>query len=95
MTKSILQIEAITEEELTNKILNGVKKILKNSEHEEVSEVLLDRREAAKILSVSLVTLWDWTRKDIIPSYRIGNQVRYKRSEIFVSLKKANNFKNQ
>jgi excisionase family DNA binding protein len=60
-----------------------------------VSEVLLDRREAAKILSVSLVTLWDWTRKDIIPSYRIGNQVRYKRSEIFVSLKKANNFKNQ
>lgn len=53
---------------------------------------LLTRDETAKMLSVSLVTLWDWTRKDLIPAYRIGNKVRYKKSEVLEALQKMNKF---
>ncbi|MEZ4853080.1 helix-turn-helix domain-containing protein [Flavobacterium sp.] len=53
---------------------------------------LLSREETAKLLSVSLVTLWDWTKKDIIPAYRIGYKVRYKKGEVLQALKKMNNF---
>ena len=55
-------------------------------------DTLLTREETAKLLSVSLVTLWDWTKKDIIPAYRIGNKVRYKKSEVFKSLNQKNQF---
>ena len=41
----------------------------------EQTDQLLTREETAKLLSVSLVTLWDWTKKDIIPAYRIGNKI--------------------
>ena len=50
------------------------------------------RKEAAKMLSVSLVTLFDWNRKNILQSYRIGNLVRYKKSDVFQALIKKNKF---
>ena len=56
------------------------------------NDILLTREETAKLLSVSLVTLWDWTRKDIIPAYRIGNKIRYKKSEVLNALQQSNNF---
>lgn len=43
---------------------------------------LLTRHETADLLRVSLVTLNDWTNKGILLSYRLGNRVYYKRSEI-------------
>ena len=58
----------------------------------EQTDQLLTREETAKLLSVSLVTLWDWTKKDIIPAYRIGNKVRYKKSEVLKSLNQKNQF---
>jgi excisionase family DNA binding protein len=98
MTKSVLQIQETTAEDFTNEILLGVKTMLEsfaNSTQGKEANVLLTREEAAKMLSVSLVTLWDWTRKDLIPAYRIGNRVRYKKNEVLESLNKMNNFKNQ
>ena len=44
------------------------------------------RKEAAKILSVSLVTLNQWTKEGIIVGYRISSRVRYKKAEILNSL---------
>lgn len=32
------------------------------------------------------------TKKDIIPAYRIGNKIRYKKREVFESLQKRNRF---
>ena len=40
------------------------------------------RKEAAKILKVSLVTISDWNKKRILNPYRLGNLIRYKRSEL-------------
>ena len=43
---------------------------------------LISRSEIAKELSVSLVTIDQWCKKGILKRYRIGNLVRFKRSEI-------------
>jgi len=98
MTKQIVQIENANANEFKNEILAGVLKIiqdhatsLQQSEH----DVLLSREETAKLLSVSLVTLWDWTKKDVLPAYRIGYKVRYKKNEVIEALKKMNRFKDK
>jgi excisionase family DNA binding protein len=57
------------------------------------SEEYLTREETAKILKCSLPTLWDWTKKDLLQSYRIGNKVRYLRSEVMSSPKAIDNGK--
>lgn len=93
MTKQILQIENTNTIDFKNEILNGVSDVLKdfaNNLQNNDNETLLTREETAKLLSVSLVTLWDWTKKDIVPAYRIGNKVRYKKSEVLNALQQMN-----
>jgi excisionase family DNA binding protein len=95
MTKQIVQIENASAIEFKNEILAGVLKIIKDhatSLQQDDKDLLLSRQETANLLSVSLVTLWDWTRKDVLPAYRIGYKVRYKKSEVIQSLKKMNKF---
>lgn len=95
MTKQILQIENTNTTDFKNEILNGVTDVLKSfatNLQSQDNDILLTREETAKLLSVSLVTLWDWTRKDIIPAYRIGNKIRYKKSEVLNALHQSNNF---
>lgn len=95
MTKQILQIESTNSTDFQKEMLIGIDEVLKRFtdkfqllNHDE----LLNREATSKLLSVSLVTLWDWTRKDIIPAYRIGNKVRYKKSEVLSALQKMNKF---
>jgi excisionase family DNA binding protein len=95
MTKSILQIEDTTAVDFTNEILEGVKNVFQsfaNTTQSNDANKLLTREETAEMLSISLTTLWDYTRKDIIPAYRIGNKVRYKKNEVLEALKKHNKF---
>ncbi|OYU83487.1 MAG: DNA-binding protein [Flavobacterium sp. BFFFF2] len=97
MTKQILQIENTNTEDFKNEILTGVSDVLKgfaNSLQNNEQDILQTREETAKLLSISLVTLWEWTRKDIIPAYRIGNKVRYKKTEVLNALQQMNRFKN-
>ena len=47
---------------------------------------LLSRKEAARLLGVSLPTILDWTKTGKITGYRIASRVRYKRAEIENSL---------
>jgi excisionase family DNA binding protein len=54
------------------------------------AEEFLTRDETAKILKCSTVSLWDWTNKGLLQSYRIGNKVRYKRNEVMSSPKAIN-----
>lgn len=91
---NVLQLENTNALDFKNEILEGVKNVLigfANSLQQE-NDQLLTRDETAKMLSISLVTLWDWTRKDIIPAYRIGNKIRYKKSEVLKSLVQKNQF---
>nr|WP_319624890.1 helix-turn-helix domain-containing protein [Flavobacterium sp. Fl-318] len=92
---NVLQLENTNAQDFKNEILalmeNVLNRFSSNLQNPD-NEKLLTREETAKMLSVSLVTLWDWTRKDLIPAYRIGNKVRYKKSEVFEALQKMNKF---
>ncbi len=95
MGKEILQLENTNANDFKNEIvkdvtnaLKGYAETLRNPDNDR----LLTRQETADLLSISLVSLWDWTRKDLIPAYRIGNKVRYKKSEILQSLQQMNKF---
>ncbi|GAA4762897.1 MULTISPECIES: helix-turn-helix domain-containing protein [Flavobacterium] len=95
MAKEILQIENINATDFKNEIVKDVTQALKGyatTLQNPDNEILLTREETAKMLSVSLVTLWDWTKKDIIPAYRIGNKVRYKKAEVLTALQQMNKF---
>jgi excisionase family DNA binding protein len=91
---NILQLENTNALDFKNEIVKDVVAALKGfaNTSQPDDEKLLTREETAKILLVSLVTLWDWTRKDFIPAYRIGNKVRYKKSEVLEALQKMNKF---
>lgn len=94
MSKQIIQIENTNADDFKNEIINGVITALKSFEGQSQNndEIFLSREEAAKLLSISLVTLWDLTRKDKIPAFRIGNKVRYKKSDVLNALTQKNQF---
>ena len=49
------------------------------------------RKQVGEILSISLVTVDDWTRRNLLTAYRISNKKRYKLSEVENALTKINN----
>jgi excisionase family DNA binding protein len=50
---------------------------------------LLTRQEVAKMLGVTLTTLFHWNNKGILPTIKIGNKVRYRHSDIEKLLNKS------
>ncbi len=84
--KQTLQIENTNSEDFKNEIINGVVEQMKNLAHnftaKAENEILLTREETAKLLSISLVSLWSLTKENKLPVYHIGKSVRYKQSEI-------------
>jgi excisionase family DNA binding protein len=98
MAKEILQLENINANDFKREIVKDVTDALKdfaNSMQSNDNDKLLSRQETADLLGVSLVTIWDYTRKDIIPAYRIGSKVRYKKQEVLLALQQMNKFKNK
>ena len=89
LENNITQVHGVTPQQLRDNLLNGFKTELKelvlNFQPTKQPEYLT-RKEVAEILKVSLVTLSDWNKKGIIKPYRLGNLIRYKRSEIEESL---------
>ncbi|SHM26533.1 DNA binding domain-containing protein, excisionase family [Chitinophaga jiangningensis] len=61
----------------------------------DTKEELITRKEAAKLLGISLPTLLDFTKTGKITGYRIGTRVRYKRRELIESLKQIQAAKSQ
>jgi excisionase family DNA binding protein len=60
--------------------------LLTNIKEVKLPTELLTRKEAAKLLGVSLPTLSDWTNTGKIIGYRIASRVRYKSNELENSL---------
>lgn len=92
---NVLQLENVNAQDFKNEILSEIKNIFSgfaNTLQTNDADKLLTREETAKMLSISLVTLWDWTNKDILQAYRIGKKIRYKKSEVLEALQKRNNF---
>ena len=49
----------------------------------------ITRKEVAKLLKVTLPTLHDWTKQGWVQSYKIGNRVLYKQSEVESSVEQV------
>ena len=85
----------VTKEDLTNTIASVLKEQLKvlSVVEQDAKTEYLTRKEVAKLLGVSLPTLNDWSKKGVIPSYRIETRVRYKKEEVLSCLKEVHTIK--
>lgn len=93
MVKRITQVDHYSEDELIEAFLNGVDKKLEEFEKKfqpKEPTIWLTKKEVANILSVSLVTVDDWSKKNILSPFRIGNRIRFDRKEVEKSLTKIN-----
>lgn len=78
-----LYLEQITLEELADKTAEKVLEKLRSFVPKpETPDSYLTRKEASKRLKVSLPTLAFYCQKGLLPSYRIGSNIRFKQSEI-------------
>lgn len=85
MKNQITQLHNVTPDEFEARILSGVKKQLeKFSEKFTLKEPTdwITRKETSEILGVSLPTIHDWCKKNILTPYKIGNRVRFRRKDI-------------
>jgi excisionase family DNA binding protein len=85
MNKNITQVHGVTPEQLKAEILEGfrleIQELSKNFTPKEPT-VWITRKDASELLGVSLVTIHNWTKDRIIIAYKIGNRVRFKRSDL-------------
>lgn len=80
-------IKRVIEEVVENKISK-----LSPPKHQNPN-VLLSRKETAKLLCVSLPTLNEWTKTGIVKAHRIGNRVLYKEQEVLDALNEVRSLK--
>ena len=72
--------------EISNEILDRITPLIQSVNKPTPSTELLTRKEASRLLGISLPTLLDWTKTGKVTGYRIASRVRYKRSELENSL---------
>lgn len=79
----ILQLSKEDLKEFANQILLGAKSIaMLEAEAAATSDQLLSIDEAAKLLSVSKMTLYRWDQNGILKKVEIGGKRRYRKSDI-------------
>jgi excisionase family DNA binding protein len=99
MKKRTVQIESISAEELSADIVSKillnyrliplvVEKDLETKEEEKSDEEFITIKKTCEIFKITKPTLNRWRKNGIVTDYRIGNGVRFKKSEILESLKK-------
>jgi hypothetical protein len=91
MKSKQLQIDNTNAEEFTEHILTGFDTKLKKyfnqiAPSSKDEEELLTVDETIQFLKCSKQALWNWRKSGILPSYRLGNRVYYKKSDIFKKL---------
>lgn len=83
------ELVAIIQEAIKTELASLVSK-------DEVSKnELYTRKEVAKLLSVSLPTLHEWTKDGVITAYRIGSSIRYKHADVQKALVEIQSIKYQ
>ncbi|PQJ79402.1 helix-turn-helix domain-containing protein [Polaribacter porphyrae] len=91
MQRNITQLHGVTPEQLKSEIVSEIKEYLdKKFANNEDKDELLTRKQVAKLLSISLPTLRNYTKRGLIKEYRIGSRVLYKSTEVIEALPEAN-----
>lgn len=89
-----VQVQGITAETLLQKFSDLEEKINElNNKPQQTTEKLLTRFDVAELLGISLVTLHNWVKSDILKAYRIGNKVIFKEIEVLNALQSINSKK--
>ena len=94
---SSIQLIQVTPNELADLISENVKTAIQNFARD-LSELntpqqkeILTRKEVAKLFEISLVTLHDWVKNEILTPYKIGGRTFFKRSELMQLLINSKN----
>ena len=86
METKLIQIETVSAEEFKTEIVNAIleqlKHLLQKEKIEDNKKEMITRTEAAELLNISLVKLWEITKKNLIQKYKIGGKVLYKKADI-------------
>jgi excisionase family DNA binding protein len=63
---------------------------MRTASRREAHDEILTSREAQELLKIGRTKLWELTRKNVIPAYRVGDgqraSLRFKRSELLAWL---------
>jgi predicted DNA-binding transcriptional regulator AlpA len=90
MESKEIRVYNLSPDEFKESIRSIVKELLpqqkKNTDKLPFADELLTVEETLKFLKCSKQALWNWRKNGILPSYRLGNRVYYKRSDIFNKL---------
>lgn len=87
-----IQIQGISAEQILQRFdtLENQIKDLKQPRQQEKDDELLSRYDVSQILGVSLVTVHNWCKSQILNPLRIGNKIRFKKSEVLAALHSVN-----
>ena len=92
MNSKEIRIYNLSPDEFKESIRSVVKELMlqpkKNLEKLPKTDELLTVQETLELLKCSKQALWNWRKNGILPSYRLGNRVYYRRSDIFNKLVK-------
>lgn len=77
-------IEVTVSDPIAIAAMNQINKRLESIENKLPKPLskLISRKQVSEMLSVSIVTIVDWDKKNILKPLRIGNRVRYQLSDI-------------
>lgn len=94
-----IQFINFSQEEFAELISKSVKsqfeELVKESTKEQPqndSEIYLTRKEASKLLKVSLVTVHSYCKKNIIRPLKIGNKTMFNKAELIKVVESSNRF---
>lgn len=91
--KQTIEFYQITPDELIENILNAVQNQINSLRADfqpKQPPQYLTRKMTAQMLSISLVTLHDWTRKGILKHYKLGNRTYYRLEDVETALSNSN-----
>ena len=93
--EQFIQIKIENSEDFKNEIIRGVVEQIKdltfnNQKEEKNPDILISRADTAKLLNISLVKLWSITKDKLLPVYKIGGKVLYKKIEVMEFLNHQN-----
>ena len=73
--------------EITSEILDGIVELLKIEKlNTHTTDELLTRKDVASLFKISLVSVYEWSKKGILKPHKIGSRVRFKRSEVMAAM---------
>jgi excisionase family DNA binding protein len=86
MKTKLIQVQDVTLDELaeavSEKLMTKIRLYMNQVDESKDHDTYLTREEAAQYLSISLGTLWSWTKKGLFKSRRLGNKIYYLKADL-------------